>query len=168
MPEMWENSDLMQIVNVDINEIRPYENNPRDNKNAIPEVERSIREFGFKVPIVLTKDNVIVTGHTRYEAAKLIGMDKIPAIYADDLTEEQIKAFRLADNKVGEFSSWDFGKLEQELDGIDDEYFDELFGRIKVTDEKTPDDVDPEIDISAYDDEEFEYECSFCGFRFNA
>lgn len=106
------------IKEVAIQEIIPYENNPRKNEKAIEYVANSIREFGFKVPVVLDKNNVIVTGHTRYEAAKKLGLEKIPAIYADDLTEEQAKAFRLVDNKTAEFSGWDFEKLEKEIDGL--------------------------------------------------
>lgn len=81
---------------------------------------QSIKEFGFKVPIVLDKNNVIVCGHTRYEAAKKLKMAAVPCVIADDLTENQIKAYRLADNKVAEFSTWDFDILKDELFAIDD------------------------------------------------
>lgn len=105
-----------------IDELKPYENNPRNNANAIKSVAESIKEFGFKVPIVIDKDNVIVAGHTRYQASIELGLKSVPCIVADDLTEEQIKAFRLVDNKTGELSGWDFVKLEEELasvEGID-------------------------------------------------
>ena len=78
-------------------------------------VAKSIQEFGFKVPIVIDKNGVIVAGHTRYKAAKEIGMKEVPCIVADDLTEEQAKAFRLADNKVSEFSEWEYNILGDEL-----------------------------------------------------
>lgn len=109
----------MQIIEKSLSEIRPYENNPRKNDAAVEYVANSIREFGWKVPIVIDKDGVIIAGHTRYKAAKKLGMKTAPCIMADDLTEDQVKAYRLADNKVGEFAEWDFDALEQELDGIE-------------------------------------------------
>ena len=109
----------MQIVEKSLSEIRPYENNPRKNDAAVEYVANSIREFGWKVPIVIDKDGVIIAGHTRYKAAKKLGMKTAPCIMADDLTEDQVKAYRLADNKVGEIAEWDFTALEQELDGIE-------------------------------------------------
>ena len=93
----------MQIINKTLTELTPYRNNPRKNDAAVDKVAASIAEFGFKVPVVIDKDGTIVAGHTRYKAAQKLGMPEIPCIVADDLTEEQIKAFRLADNKVGEF-----------------------------------------------------------------
>lgn len=100
---------------LNISELKPYENNPRFNENAVDAVAASIREFGFKVPIVVDKDNVIIAGHTRLKAAQKLGMTEVPVIIADDLTEEQVKAFRIADNKVAELAEWDFEKLEMEL-----------------------------------------------------
>ena len=108
----------MQIVYKKVNELVPYENNPRINDEAVEYVKNSIKEFGFKVPIVIDKDNVIIAGHTRIKASKELGIKDIPCIIADDLTEEQVKAFRLADNKVSEKSQWDFSKLDEELDSI--------------------------------------------------
>ena len=108
----------MEIITKKIDELIPYEKNPRNNKEAIDYVANSIKEFGFKVPIVIDKNNIIVCGHTRYEASKKIGLNEIPCIITDDLTDEQIKAFRLADNKVGEFSKWDKNKLDEELDSL--------------------------------------------------
>lgn len=93
----------------------PYENNPRINDNAVDAVAASIKEFGFKVPIVVDKNNVIVSGHTRLKAAQKLGLEEVPVIVADDLTPEQIKAFRLADNKVSELANWDFNALNAEL-----------------------------------------------------
>lgn len=110
----------MDIVEKLIGEIKPYENNPRKNDGAVDVVEKSIKEFGFKVPIVVDSDNIIVCGHTRYKAAKKLGLKKVPCVVADDLTPEQIKAFRLADNKTAELASWDFGKLDEELAKIVD------------------------------------------------
>ena len=109
----------MEIINKKVTDLIPYENNPRRNEQAIEYVAKSIKEFGFKVPIVIDKNNVIVTGHTRLEASKRLGLKEVPCIMADDLTEDQIKAFRLADNKVSEFSKWDNDLLQIELDDID-------------------------------------------------
>ena len=108
----------IEIKYIPIDDIKPYKNNPRLNEDAIPYVMNSIKEFGFKNPIILDKNNVIVAGHTRLESAKRLDMKEVPVIYADDLTEEQIKAFRLADNKVAEKSMWDYTKLDEELDNI--------------------------------------------------
>ena len=110
--------DKLKIEYVDINNIKPYKKNPRKNEKAIPYVMESIKQFGFKNPVILDKDNIIVAGHTRIESAKRLGITEIPCIYADDLTDEQIKAFRLADNKVGEIAEWDIDLLDTELDDI--------------------------------------------------
>ena len=108
----------MDILNLGLEEIKPYEKNPRNNDNAVDAVAASIREFGFKVPIIIDKDNIIVAGHTRYKAAKKLGLKTVPCIKADDLTDEQVKAFRLADNKVAEKADWDFELLNEELETI--------------------------------------------------
>lgn len=108
----------MEIIYKNIDELIPYENNPRLNDEAVEYVKNSIKEFGFKVPIVIDKDNVIIAGHTRIKASKELGIKDIPCIIADDLTEEQVKAFRLADNKVAEKSMWDYSKLDEELENI--------------------------------------------------
>ena len=105
----------MNVQEISVSELIPYENNPRNNLGAVDAVAESIRNFGFKVPIVIDSENVIVCGHTRLMAAKKLGFDKVPCIVADDLTDEQIKAFRLADNKTAELAEWDFSKLEAEL-----------------------------------------------------
>ena len=99
-------------------ELVPYENNPRDNSKAVNAVAESIKEFGFKNPIIVDKGDVIVAGHTRYKAAEKLGLDEVPVIVADDLSDEQIKAFRLADNKTAELAEWKFDLLETELADI--------------------------------------------------
>lgn len=109
----------MKIESIDLDKIIPYENNPRFNDDAVEYVASSIKAFGFKVPIVIDKNNVIVTGHTRVKAAEILGLEKVPCIKADDLTDDQIKAFRIADNKVSEFATWDYDKLDIELEDID-------------------------------------------------
>ena len=105
----------LTIVEKRIEELQPYEHNPRKNDAAIEAVAASIQEFGFKVPIVIDSAGVIVAGHTRLKAAKLLGLSYVPCIIADDLTEEQIKAFRLADNKTAELADWDEELLKDEL-----------------------------------------------------
>ena len=110
----------MDVIEKKLKDIKPYEKNPRKNDSAVDAVANSIREFGFKVPVVIDKDGVIVCGHTRYKAAKKLGLKTVPCVIADDLTEEQIKAYRLADNKVSELAEWDIDLLGEELDGIFD------------------------------------------------
>lgn len=110
----------MNIIETDINELKVYENNPRNNEQAVDKVAASIEEFDFKVPIIIDRDNVIIAGHTRLLAAKELGLEKVPCIVADDLTPEQVKAFRLADNKVSEYATWDFQKLNLELEELQD------------------------------------------------
>lgn len=110
----------MQIEEIKLKELKPYANNPRDNAKAVDAVANSIREFGFKVPIVIDKDNVIICGHTRAKASEKLGLKTVPCIRADDLTDEQIKAYRLADNKTAELADWDFSKLDEELEKLKD------------------------------------------------
>lgn len=109
-----------KVTYMDTDSLIPYANNPRLNDNAVDAVAASIKEFGFKVPIVVDGENVIINGHTRLKAAHKLGLEQVPVIVADDLTPEQVKAFRLADNKTGELAQWDMAKLGIELDGIED------------------------------------------------
>jgi DNA modification methylase len=109
----------MKIINLNVKDLIPYANNPRKNDKAVKAVANSIKEFGFKVPIIIDKSNVIVAGHTRLKAALALGLTEVPCIIADDLTEDQIKAFRLADNKVGEIAEWDLDALQIELQEIE-------------------------------------------------
>ena len=109
----------MVIITKNIKEIIPYEKNPRINENAVDKVAESIKQFGWKVPIVIDKNNVIVTGHTRYKAAEKLGINEIPCIIANDLTDAQIKAYRIADNKVADFAIWDNKLLLEELADLD-------------------------------------------------
>lgn len=117
-------ADELQIVYKDINDLQMYENNPRKNSDAVQYVANSISQFGFKVPIIIDKNNMIICGHTRYKAARRLKMAKVPCIMADDLSEDQIRAFRLADNKVAEMSTWDYDRLEQEFMLLDPLEFD--------------------------------------------
>ena len=140
----------MNIVMKKTSELIEYENNPRNNEAAIDAVAKSISEFGFKVPIVITKENIIIAGHTRLKASLKLGLATVPCIVADDLTEGQIKAFRLADNKTAELASWDFTKLESELESIEMDMsvfgFEDL--ESKVPDNATDDDFDPSEELT--------------------
>ncbi|WP_297420505.1 DNA modification methylase [Clostridium sp.] len=135
----------VEYINIDV--LIPYINNPRKNDKAIDMVAGSIKEFGFKNPIIVDKDNIIIAGHTRYEASKKIGLDEVPVIKADDLTEKQIKAFRIADNKTAEFAEWNMDLLVLELEGLEDIFtgFEAVeLEDIMGTDEIQDDDFDEE------------------------
>lgn len=110
----------MQVQSMKIDEVKPYPNNPRNNDDGVEAVANSIKEFGWQQPIVVDKDNVIIVGHTRYKAAKKLGMDKVPVVVASNLSPEQVKAYRLADNKTGELTDWDMNLLDDELGDIAD------------------------------------------------
>ena len=131
----------MNIVDKKIKDIHPYEKNPRRNDDAVQYVAESIRQFGFKVPIVLDSNNIVVAGHTRLKAAKKLGLKEVPCIVADDLTDEQIKAFRLADNKVSEAAEWDYDLLDLELDDLLD--FDMTVFGFEFEEVEEPDDDEP-------------------------
>lgn len=113
----------MQVVEMPIKQVIPYENNPRDNEKAIDGVAKSIKEFGWQQPIVVDKNNIIIVGHTRYKAAEKLGLKEVPIVIANGLSDEQVKAYRLADNKVGEAAIWDNKKLLKELETLSDEAF---------------------------------------------
>ena len=134
----------MQIEQVSINDITPYDNNPRANDGAVEAVANSIREFGFRVPIILDKDGVIIAGHTRAKAAKRLGLETVPVIRAEDLTPEQAKAFRLADNKVGEIAGWLPELLDAELAELENIDMSQ-FGFDMETPEEEPDIVEDDL-----------------------
>lgn len=108
----------MQVKTVSIDQIKPYENNPRNNDDAVDAVANSIKEFGWQQPIVVDNGGVIIAGHTRYKAAKQLKLKEVPIVVADNLTEEQVNAYRLADNKSGELATWNDDELQEELDKI--------------------------------------------------
>ena len=143
----------MKIQEMPISELIPYGNNPRLNDGAVAVVAESIQRFGFKVPIVIDKDNIIVNGHTRLKAAVRLGMTSVPCIIADDLTPEQIKAFRLADNKTAEFALWDMDKLAKELEELSGLDFDmSAFGFDPPRIEAQEDDFDVDGALAAIDE----------------
>ena len=138
-----------QVEWLEINSLNPYENNARKNDATIPYLKNSIQRFGFRVPLVIGKGNVVVCGHTRLKAALELGMEKLPCVRADDLTDAELKAFRLADNKVQELSGWDFEKLDAEMKQLKIDFdgdmvdfgFDEGWGEDEKEDDGTADDV---------------------------
>jgi DNA modification methylase len=140
--------------------LEPYKNNPRNNKEAVDKVASSIKEFGFKNPIIIDQDNVIIAGHTRYLAAKKLGFSEVPVIKVKDLSPEQVKAFRIADNKTSEFAEWDFGTLSDEfrlledmgydlgLTAFNDDEINEIMDNVEITsDEVVEDDFDIDNNI---------------------
>lgn len=154
--------EKLKVVYREVGSLIPYENNPRINDRAVDAVAASIKEFGFKVPILIDGDNVIVAGHTRLKAAKKLDLLAVPCIVVDDLTEEQARELRLADNKTGELAEWDFSKLQEELDALDAIDMS-VFGF---------DDLDFDDEINTKTDSEFEEPdeqftvCPSCGLRF--
>lgn len=108
----------MKIEMLKVKDLIPYERNPRNNKDAVDVVANSIKEFGFKNPIIIDKDNVIVAGHTRLLAAKKLKIKEVPCVRADDLTDEQVKAFRIADNSTAQVAEWDFDLLKFEIEDL--------------------------------------------------
>lgn len=106
---------MAEVKEVRVEDLKEYENNPRRNERAVQPVANSLKKFGFVNPIIVDRGMVILAGHTRLKAAKENGLETVPVIIVDDMTEEQEKAFRLADNRVAELSSWDEEKLIQEM-----------------------------------------------------
>lgn len=146
----------LKIVYLPVEKIKPYKDNPRDNSKAIKKVAASIRDNGFRQPLVLDKNNVIITGHTRFEAAKTLGMEKLPCIIAADMSKEKVKAYRIADNKVAEYSTWNDSLLASEMEALKELGFDlDATGFSEVEIMELTEDIIPE----KYDSEEFkEYE----------
>ena len=161
----------MNIVEKHITDIRPYEKNPRKNDDAVKYVAASIKQFGWKVPIVIDKDGVIVAGHTRYKAALELNIKEVPCVIADDLTPDQIKAYRLADNKVAEKALWDFDLLGEELDDIFDLDMSEFGFDIAVDDEELEEIKSEEkypVEFKEFsEDTPTSHICPRCGYEWN-
>ena len=161
---------VIQIVYLPISEIRDYENNPRDNDKAVEAVARSIKRFGVRSPAIIDRDNVLIAGHTRIKAAKQLGMTEFPCVRADDLTKNEAKAFRLADNRMQEDSQWDTEALAAEFSALRENGFDltetgfdefEIGGiDMSAADyDSSPEDYDtPEAESGEYDPDEEEPE----------
>ena len=114
----------MKIAIVPLEKLVPYEKNPRNSDAAVDAVAESIREFGFRQPIVVDDQNVIIAGHARYFAAIRLGLEKVPVHVAQELTPEQIRAYRLADNKTAELADWDMDLLAQEITALSESELD--------------------------------------------
>lgn len=140
---------MEQIQEVPIGDVKPYENNPRDNDRAVDALAKSIKSFGWQQPIVVDKNMVVIVGHTRLKAAKKLGAEKVPVVIAESLTDEQAKAYRLADNKTGENAVWDNKKLLEELSSFDTK---DLFTGFKT--QEIFEDVLDEQDNSPIDENE--------------
>lgn len=164
-------SDELKIVYRPLTELRPYERNPRDNAKAVDAVAASIQAFGFLVPIIIVseQDKTIVAGHTRYLAAQRLNLTEVPTVLADGLTEDQIRAYRLVDNRTAEIAVWDLPLLDEAMqdigDTIDMTKFGFDLGIGDIYDE--PKDTSQEIDAEAFGDDTFEYKCPECGFMFS-
>ena len=164
-------SDIVKIM--DVKALKPYPNNPRRNERAVEAVANSISRFGFKVPVIVDKDFIVIAGHTRLKAAKSLGLTEVPVIVADDLTPEQVKAFRLADNKTAEIAAWDFELLDLELEELSLADFDmSPFGFGEEIDDadsaehESGEAFGEEVDLDGFADEAFAHVCPRCGFRF--
>lgn len=155
----------MQVTSMPIDQVVPYEDNPRNNEDAIQATANSIKEFGWQQPLVVDKEKTIIVGHTRLAAAKELGMKEVPVVVADNLSDDQVKAYRLVDNKTGELSDWDFSQLNDEIADIDLDLSDFGF---------RPDEIDIADgweDGGGLDDyeepkpqEESKYICPHCGY----
>lgn len=163
----------MKLQKLKLADIKPYENNPRKNDDAVNAVAESIRQCSYITPIIVDEDHVIIAGHTRYKALLAMNTEEAECLICDGLTEEQKKKYRFLDNKTGEKATWDLMKLEVELEGLDLEGFD-FFGMaedLPVDGGGSGPDKEltgtTEYDAEVFGDEEFKYECPNCGFRFN-
>lgn len=155
----------MKIIEVQISELIPYARNPRKNAAAVDSVAASIKEFGFKHPIVVDKNKTIICGHTRLLAAQKLNLEKVPCILADDLTEQQIKAFRIIDNKTAEIAEWDLDLLRLEIEDLPDVDFGEMgieFEELAAQDAAPPESfklLDENIETNSI--------CPKCGYAWN-
>ena len=153
---------IKEFKRVKPSEITPYFNNPRKNDNAIEGVAESIQSFGFDVPIAVDEEGVILSGHTRWKAALKLELKTVPVVVIEGLTEEEKRAYRIADNKTNEAAGWDFEKLKEEIEGLDELYTgwndDELNSLF----------VGPEMDNKEKEIEEMETQnkCPSCGYEF--
>src|ERR1035437_176909 len=156
----------MKIEQWDIEKVKPYDKNPRRNDKAVEAVAKSIKEFGFRQPIVADSAGVIVVGHTRYKAALKLGLKEVPVIIAADLTPQQVRAYRLADNRLAEIAEWDADLLPLELGELRDEGFD--LGLVGFTDKELAEylkEFDTDLDGGAADAREAveTVHCPKCG-----
>ena len=165
----------MEIVKLKLSQIKPYENNPRRNDQAVDAVVESIKQCGYCSPILVDENNVILAGHTRYKALQKLGWKEAEVVVRDGLTDEQKRKYRLLDNKTNEFASWDFDLLADEIEGLDFGDFDFGFDTVDFTTAQpaeegeitTVNNTSKEYSEDDFSDDKFECECPRCGFRFN-
>lgn len=153
----------MKVETVSIDQIKPYENNPRNNDDAVDAVANSIKEFGWQQPIVVDNGGVIIAGHTRYKAAKRLKLKEVPIVVADNLTEEKVNAYRLADNKSGELANWDTKKLDDELQALLDQIDMTDFGFDENIEFDPADDIDVDLETDDKDKKLIQVTCPNCG-----
>lgn len=161
----------MELKILKVEDIKPYENNPRKNTKAVAPVVESIKQCGYIAPIIVDENNVIIAGHTRWKALRQLDTEECQVLVVDGLTDEEKKKYRFLDNKTGEKAVWDVIKLYEELEGLDLQGFDFFRETEKATrdTEAMNDAIEgcQELDIENYSDEKYKYECPKCGFRFN-
>ena len=169
----------MEILTKRLEDLKPYDKNPRKNDRAVEKVVESIKLHGFIDPILITEDGEIVAGHTRYKAATQVGLEEVPCIVVDIQDPELIRQYRIIDNKTQELSAWDVTKLIAEMKSTTEvdvsafEFADFTTLRQTSDDEEDEEDytgnldVGVEINLDDFDDETFEHECPYCGFRWN-
>ena len=169
----------MEIIIKKLEDLKPYDKNPRKNDKAVEKVVESIKLHGFIDPIIITEDCEIIAGHTRYKAATALEIEDVPCIVADIKDPDLIRQYRIVDNKTQDLSIWDVPKLIAEMKDITEidmskfEFAD--FTKLEETSEDEEDeedftgnlDVGVEINLDDFDDEVFEHECPYCGFRWN-
>jgi ParB-like chromosome segregation protein Spo0J len=162
----------MKIEVVKIEEVKPYEGNPRSiSSAAIEKVAKSLKSFGFRQPIVVDKDYFVVVGHTRLLGAKHLGLKEVPVHVADSLTDAEVKAYRIADNKTGELTNWDDSLLKSELEllkTLEVDLQDTGFSEKELLKALAPDsDVDGSQELDGNDFQNFEHKCPKCGFEYD-
>ena len=158
----------MKITYRKVGELKAYDHNPRNNEPAVDAVAASIQAFGFLVPIIIDDQDVIVAGHTRLMAARKLNLEEVPTVQADGLSEDEIRMYRLADNKVAEIAVWDLPLLDERIRDVGDTINMADFGfTLGIGDVFEPKAEAKEFDMEDFDDDAFEYECPECGFRFN-
>ena len=156
-----------RLIKVKVKDIIPYENNPRKNDKAVGAVAESIEQVGYDNPIIVDENMVILAGHTRQKALIKNGISEVKVMQVTGLDDEKKKKYRLLDNKVGEYASWDYVALIEELNGLDWQGLDLNWG-VEGKDDTDAEFSNNEYGEEEFGDEEFEYECPECGFRFNA
>lgn len=158
----------MKLEKLALEKIKPYENNPRKNDDAVNAVAESIKQCSYITPIIVDDNYVIIAGHTRYKALMALGMSEADVLICDHLSEEDKKKYRYLDNKTGEKATWDFLKLEAELENLDLEGFD-FFQEEKAISVYDVESIEStqELNLEDFEDEKYKYECPKCGFKFN-